>query len=320
MTLAPESPPSPVKHAQPPLDEPGHAPPQRFARRRHVPVGGVPIFDGDERDALALLRDALRRGLGGQIATANLDFLALARKDPALYADLAACDLVVADGAPVAWLARLAGAANVSRVAGVDLVYGLLGLGSPEQPLRIALYGSSDAISQRAAERIGREFPHVTIVCRICPPFRTLQPGEIEAERSTLRNTTPDVVLVALGCPRQERLIASYFDSVPNALWIGVGGTLDFLAGHRRRAPAMAQRVGLEWTIRLAQEPRRLWRRYLVRDLPALLRLAPGCLAGRARQWSLPTFRTLENGRGTPPQPTINAPETDCHQSRAGMD
>ena len=90
-------------------------------------------------------------------------------------------------------------------------------------------------------------------------------------------------MLVALGCPRQERLIARYFDCAPAALWIGVGGTFELISGRKRRAPAPMQAVGLEWVARLAQEPGRLWRRYLLRDAPFFLRLAPAYLFGRAR-------------------------------------
>lgn len=283
MTLAPAPPSVPATDLPPIPEESVHEPCLTLERPPHVKISGVPILDGDQASALTFCRDALRLGCGARIATANLDFLALAMKDPALHANLAACDLVVADGAPVAWLARVAGARHVARVAGVDLVSGLLGLGTMQRPLRVAVYGSSETISERAAARIASDFPNVSIACRICPPFRALEADEIEAECSVLHDAAPDLVLVALGCPRQEQLIASYFDSAPKALWIGIGGTLDFLAGHRKRAPGLAQRAGLEWTIRLAQEPRRLWRRYLLRDIPALVRLVPASLAGRHR-------------------------------------
>jgi hypothetical protein len=84
-------------------------------------------------------------------------------------------------------------------------------------------------------------------------------------------------VLVALGCPAQERRIQEYYHAAPGAIWIGVGGTLDFFGGRRRRAPGWVQALGLEWLFRLGQEPRRLWRRYLLRDLPALVQLLAWC-------------------------------------------
>ena len=98
----------------------------------------------------------------------------------------------------------------------------------------------------------------------------------------TLSETVP-LVLVALGCPYQEQVIARYYEAAPAAVWIGVGGTLDILAGRTRRAPRLLQRLGLEWLARLAQEPRRLWRRYLLRDVPALVAATPACVASGLR-------------------------------------
>lgn len=234
----------------------------------HVTVGGIPIFDGDIRDATAMCLERIAARRGGRVATANLDFLAIARKDPVLKNDLGACDLVVADGKPVAVLARLAGGHRVRRVAGVDLVDALVA-NHNEPELRLALYGAAEPVSAAAAEAFSRH-PRVRIVARLVPPFRPLTPFEEEAEQRQLSEADPHLVLVALGCPRQERLAARYFEAAPHALWIGVGGTFEFVAGVRMRAPAWSQWAGFEWAVRLIQEPRRLWRRYLVRDVPAL--------------------------------------------------
>ena len=239
----------------------------------HVVLSGVPIFDGDLGAAVAAILAAVREGRGARVATANLDFFARARRDGRLRADLAASTLVVADGAPVAWAARFAGAANVRRVTGVDLVAEVCRVGAPGG-LRLAFYGSTEPVARTAAGAIERTHPGVSVVRVVCPPFRALSEAEIAADVESLAGARPDVVLVALGCPRQERFIAEHFGAIPGAAWIGVGGTFDFYAGKRKRAPGFAQRLGMEWVVRLAQEPRRLWRRYLVDDLPAAARLA----------------------------------------------
>lgn len=293
MSVAPMTPVRPVASTRPAGGEP-----------RHVTVGPLRIFDGGPGEALAYCREAVRGGQGARIATANLDFLALAQRDASLCGYLDASHLIVADGAPVAWLARLAGANSVARVAGVDLAQTLLAE-DHGGPLRVALYGSTEEISKRAAERIERECG-VSIVCRICPPFRELAEEERDRERALLREAEPQLVLVALGCPRQERLIAEYFECAPKAVWIGIGGTLDFFVGQRKRAPKLMQRVGLEWTVRLAQEPRRLWRRYLLRDIPALVRVAPGCLAGRQRRALASEISDAETAEGR----SLNRPST----------
>lgn len=239
----------------------------------HVIVGNVPIFDASPESVLELCRRRIQTETGTRIATANLDFVAIARRDETLCQHLHRSHLVIADGKPVAALARLAGAARTVRVAGVDLVHQLLH--NHELPeLRVAMYGASEHASL-AAETAFASYPRVSVVERIVPPFRALTVAEEELERQRLREAAPHLVLVALGCPRQEGLISAYFEEVPSATWIGVGGTFDFFAGTRKRAPRWVQDSGCEWLVRLAQEPRRLWRRYVLRDIPTLAMVAP---------------------------------------------
>ncbi|GAB4336534.1 MAG: WecB/TagA/CpsF family glycosyltransferase [Dehalococcoidia bacterium] len=248
---------------------------------RHVPVGPLDVFDGDLGAAAEFLLARIRSGAGARVATANLDFVALARRDAVLREDLAASTLVVADGAPVAWLARAAGAERAARVTGVDLVLELCRRGTTDG-LRVAFYGSTPEKAEVAARYLETAFPGVRVVSRISPPFRPPTAAELAGQRATLAAARPDLVLVALGCPKQERFIAENSDVAPSAAWIGVGGTLDFFSGDKHRAPAALQRAGFEWAFRLVQDPRRLWRRYLLRDLPALMAVAPGILIRRA--------------------------------------
>jgi N-acetylglucosaminyldiphosphoundecaprenol N-acetyl-beta-D-mannosaminyltransferase len=237
---------------------------------RHVTVDDIPIFDGDLPAALRVCGEALRAGSGARIATANLDFLALARRNAQLAADLRSSSIVVADGMPVAWLARLLGGRKTRRIAGVDLVREICRDFGAERELRIALYGSTEQVIAGATGFIEGLSDGARVVFAASPPFRKLAAWEVQEYRSSLVASRPDVVLVALGCPAQERVIAEWFSVAPQALWIGVGGTLDFFAGHRRRAPRAVQAMGLEWVFRMAQEPDRLAARYLGRDLPAL--------------------------------------------------
>lgn len=251
---------------------------------QHLRIDGVPVFDGNLRDAVAILVSSICDGVGARVATANLDFFALAREDRHLRTLLLASHLVVADGAPIAWLARLSGARSTGRVSGVDLVDALLRASTElPMPLRVAVYGSEPEVAAQALDKIARRFPRVEIVSVHTPPFRPLTVEEVERDIDELTASEPHVVLVALGCPRQERFIATHSAALPRAVWIGVGGTLDFFAGRRRRAPRLLQQAGLEWAVRLVQEPRRLWRRYFLRDLPTLMAIAPGCVSSGIR-------------------------------------
>lgn len=219
--------------------------------------------------------DLIRSGRGGRVATANLDFLALARTNPVLLDDLRRSSLVVADGMPVVWLARSVGARRIQRTTGVDLVEAICRDADSVGTLRIAMYGSTPERARRAASHLERLSTGVQVVAAISPPFRKLSEAETNEHRESLSVAMPNVVLVAMGCPAQERLIAEWFHHIPGALWIGVGGTFDFFAGERKRAPKLFQATGTEWIVRMVQEPRRLGRRYLGRDLPALLKIAP---------------------------------------------
>ena len=246
----------------------------------HTVIGDVPLYTGSAASVIDECKRRLFAREGAHIATANLDFLALARKDSTLREALNQCDLVVIDGKPVEWLARYRGHSGAERLAGVDLVHELLATGV-ERPLRVAMYGSTESISEAASNKFSR-YTGVEIVSRIVPPFRELSDVERDDEIHRIQSAKPDVVFVALGCPRQEFLIREYFQAAPQALWVGIGGTFDFYAGIRKRAPQWMQRSGLEWTARLAQEPRRLWRRYVLRDIPALLALGIECRRLRA--------------------------------------
>ncbi len=251
----------------------------------HVPVGPLSVMDGDLDDAAAWCADRAASGQGAKVATANLDFVALARKNARLRADLANSDLVIADGAPVAWLARAGGGSKTRRATGVDMVSAIAKAAAKNgNEIRFAFYGSTEETVSAAAAAIEAEHSNAKVVSRICPPFGAREAGAVETEVAAMAATEPNVVLIALGCPRQERFIADYYERIPGAVWIGVGGTFDFYAGKRTRAPRVVQSAGMEWAVRLAQEPRRLWRRYIVQDIPALLAVAPGCLFRRNRK------------------------------------
>lgn len=261
----------------------GAATPDTAAFARHVDVAGVPIFDGCMDDAVEWCSERIRSRSGGRVATANLDFLALARNNPQLRLDLHTSDLVVADGMPVVWLARWMGARRVARVPGVDLVPAVLRHASERSPstIRTVLYGASHEVATSAADHIASRTPRVVIADVISPPFRVLTELEENELLGRVISADPHVVLVALGCPGQERLIARWSAAFPNALWLGVGGTFDFLAGRRKRAPRLVQQAGFEWAFRMAQEPGRLGRRYVGRDIPALVTIGKQCFQER---------------------------------------
>lgn len=132
---------------------------------------------------------------------------------------------------------------------------------------RVYLFGGANGVAARAAEKLRSDLPRLHIVGMSSPRINLAEPASSrQAILEEVRKTAPDIVLVALGAPKQELWINEVASSLRPAVLLGIGASLDFLAGTAHRAPAWMSAVGLEWAYRLAHEPRRLWRRYLVQD------------------------------------------------------
>ncbi|MEB3321638.1 MAG: WecB/TagA/CpsF family glycosyltransferase [Synechococcaceae cyanobacterium] len=220
---------------------------------------GVPV--NACTDALAAALDLQERG-GGQIVTLNAEMTMAARSDPALGAAIEAAGLVIPDGAGVVWALRRQGL-RVPRSPGIELAWSLLGHAA-RRGWRVALVGAAPAVMEALRERLAGEWPHLRLVFAA---HGYQAPGawpELERELLAAR---PDLVLAALGVPRQETWIAS-LAGVRSGLWMGVGGSFDVWAGTKRRAPRWMHRLHLEWLYRLVKEPTR-WRRMLA--LPSFM-------------------------------------------------
>jgi N-acetylglucosaminyldiphosphoundecaprenol N-acetyl-beta-D-mannosaminyltransferase len=255
--------------------------------RDRVLLMGLEIDPVTEADVVAHVRRALDRGAGGRIVTPNVDILRQATRDAAVRADLAGADLVVADGAPLVWAARLAGTPVPERVAGADLIWSLSG-GLAEDGRSIYLLGGEPEIqirregAHRAAIELSRRYPRLRIAGHASPRYGfDAIPAELDAVCAELVEAKPDLVFVGLGFPRQERIITRLRPELPGAWFLGCGAAINFVAGDVRRAPEAFQKSGLEWLHRLATEPRRLAKRYLRHDAPFAGRLLTTCAMRR---------------------------------------
>ena len=225
---------------------------------------GIPIDDVTMAEALELIEamvvDGRDRGTTHQIATINVDFLVNALGDARTRTILQHADLCIADGMPVVWGSGTLGMPLRERVAGADLVPLLVGA-SRTSGWHIHLFGSSPAVADAARAVLDDQYPGAHF---------SIDPGPIISDADRVDEKTlqsieavgADILCVALGNPKQERFIASYRDRLKIPVMIGVGGSLDLLVGKRRRAPSWVQKIGMEWVVRTAQEPRRLGRRY----------------------------------------------------------
>jgi len=246
---------------------------------RRVEIAGVPIDAVDMTQAISRLRAAIGAGRLFQVSTVNLDFLVRAQRDPGLMRLFRRTDLNLADGAPVVWLARLLGVEMHGRVAGADLVPALI-RELAQTGARLFLLGGEGGVAAAAGARLGELYPGIVIAGTYQPPRAAVEEMKNAEILGRIAEARADVLLVALGHPKQERWIDMHRDQLPVSIAIGVGCVLDLIAGRSRRAPRWMQAFGLEWFYRLVQEPRRLVGRYLT-DAAWLVPLAAAVLRSR---------------------------------------
>lgn len=234
--------------------------------RKLLIILGVPVDDLNMNQALLRLEDfiAIGRATGRthQVATVNADFVVNSLHDAELRRILQESDMATADGMPLVLGARLLGVPLADRVTGADLVPALAERAA-QKGYSIYLLGARPGVGQRASEILQDRYPGLQIVGVMSPPNVPIQ----EMDRSILdhiKAAKPDILLVAFGNPKQEKWIRLYAHELAVPVCIGVGGTFDMIAGLTKRAPVWMQRAGIEWLFRLAQEPKRLWKRYVL--------------------------------------------------------
>jgi N-acetylglucosaminyldiphosphoundecaprenol N-acetyl-beta-D-mannosaminyltransferase len=245
-------------------------------RPQRLEIGGVPIDVVDLPGALDVIDNLVRAGAGGTVFTPNVDHVVLAQHDPRFAAAYARVSLSLVDGMPVLWASRLMGRRLPAKLSGSDLVRPLM-RHAAERRYRVFLLGGDPGVAEQARSVLERELSGLLVVGIESPPIEVDRvPAEL-IER--LRAARPDLILVALGAPKQEIFASEFRDSLVPAVLLGIGASLDFIAGTRKRAPRWMSETGLEWLYRLAQEPRRLAYRYLLRD-PQFLWIVARQLSG----------------------------------------
>jgi N-acetylglucosaminyldiphosphoundecaprenol N-acetyl-beta-D-mannosaminyltransferase len=221
---------------------------------------GVPIDAMTMEEVLARVDEVIARRGRLKIGVVNAAKIVNMRRDQELRRDVLSSDLILADGMSVVWAGRLLGCPLPERVAGIDLMLGMLRRGN-EQGYRVYCLGATDEVLNRAMARIAADYPKVKLVGQHDGYFPSEVEPVIAAEVAAAR---PDVLLVGMTSPKKEQFLARWGAQLGVPVCHGVGGAFDVLAGKVKRAPRLWQRLGLEWLYRVKQEPRRLWRRYLV--------------------------------------------------------
>lgn len=226
--------------------------------KQRIDILGCPVDNLTMETAVERIADYIAQGQPCQVVTANAEILYAAQNDPGLFLTLHDAALVTADGMGVLLAARILGQPLPERVAGVDLVHSLAQYGA-RAGWRFYLFGAKPEVLAAAKERLEVLYPGLQIVGSHHGYF---DPEENETIIESIRLSEADILLVALGAPKQDKWLHDHLGRTGAKVGIGVGGTFDVLAGRVRRAPLWMQRLGLEWLFRLWQQPSR-WRRTL---------------------------------------------------------
>lgn len=231
--------------------------------RPQATVFGVPVQAVSMAEMLDMIDDWIMDGVRQFICTVDVHALMESQADDEIrrvYGSAGA--VVIADGMPIVWLLRRHGCPTAERICGPDLMPALFRR-SETRPYRHFLYGASKDTLAQLRHRLACDFPRAPIVGAYSPPFRPLSPAEDAQIVELVNAADPDIVWVGLGAPKQDRWMAAHRSALRAPVLIGVGAAFDMLAGTVRRAPVIFQRTGCEWMFRIAQEPRRLFKRYL---------------------------------------------------------
>ncbi|WP_211109868.1 WecB/TagA/CpsF family glycosyltransferase [Azospirillum oleiclasticum] len=228
-------------------------------RERRIEVMGVPLDPLTMDETL----DVIDRAIAGRVplkhVVVNVAKLISMRQNPRLASDVTGSDIINADGMGIVWGARILGLPLPERVAGVDLMERLLAL-CARRGYRPYILGARPEVLERAVANIRQRHPSIRFAGWRHGYFDPAEEPDVIDE---IRESHADCLFVAISSPMKERITEQYRDRLGVPFIMGVGGSVDVLAGVTRRAPVLVQRCGMEWAFRLAQEPHRMWRRYL---------------------------------------------------------
>jgi len=226
-----------------------------------IVIMGVPLDQLNTAQALEIVGEMIASRTPHLLATANVDFLAQVQSDETLRRILIDADLILCDGTPLVWMSKWLGDPLPERLAGSDLVPLLLDL-AQKNGHRVYFLGGRDEVVAIAEDKIKERWPDLQIAGMYSPPFAPMDKMDHAGICQRIRDAKADMLFVSFGCPKQEKWLALNFRDAGVPVSIGVGATIDFLAGAVKRAPVWMRKTGLEWFFRVAQEPKRLAHRY----------------------------------------------------------
>lgn len=233
-------------------------------------LGEAPLSAVSFAEAEALIAGWVKREALSTVVTPNVDHVIELQKNEAFRVAYEHAALSLADGAPIVWAARILGLPRIEKVSGSDLVPALCARAAREGWRVFFLGGASETDLVATLERIRERFRGIVIGGAFPPMGFEKDPAEEERLLGVIDAFRAELILMGCGAPKSEIWLDRHRKRIGRGVAIGIGSGVRFLSGQEKRAPRWMQRCGLEWTWRLAHDPLRLWRRYLVRDVQFL--------------------------------------------------
>lgn len=228
-----------------------------------VNILGVGVSALDLSHAVSSVSSFLRTGQKGYICVTGMHGIMEAQSDPEFRQIQNNSFMTTPDGIPTVWAGRIEGHNNMKQVRGADFMLQVCE-SSANTGTRHFLYGGKPGVAELLRDVLTTRFPGLQVVGTYTPPFRPLNQQEEVELKELLLQSGADVLWCGISTPKQERFMAQYINALPVRLMVGVGAAFDLNAGLLKDSPLWVQKCGLQWAHRLLQEPRRLWRRYLL--------------------------------------------------------
>ncbi|NKB23722.1 MAG: WecB/TagA/CpsF family glycosyltransferase [Kiritimatiellae bacterium] len=230
-----------------------------------VNILGTGIHTLNMKQAVEIILNAVDKKRKGYVCVTGVHGIIEAQKDPVFADILNQSFLTTPDGMPTVWTGRSKGHRQMDRVYGPDMMLEICHASVAKEYTHF-LYGGKPGIAEDLSDRLKSRFPGIQVVGTYTPPFRPLKPNEESNLQELLSICKPDLFWVGLSTPKQEKFMAKYYNRFDTKLMIGVGAAFDVHTGHIIDAPHWVKRAGLQWFHRLLQDPKRLWRRYLINN------------------------------------------------------
>ena len=224
-------------------------------------------------EALVVIDEMVKKKTCGYVVTPNVDHIVRLEKDHKFQDSYKSASLILTDGKPLLWIAKWYETPIKEKISGSDL-FPMVCKMSMENGYSMFFLGAAEGVAAKAAENLKLKFPGLNIVGTFSPPFG-FENNEKEIDKiiSRIKNVHPDILVIGLGTPKQEKFILNYYKKLNVPVSLCIGASIDFEAGNVKRAPKWMSNHGLEWFYRLLQNPKRMAKRYLIDDMK-IIRLA----------------------------------------------